>query len=69
MPYAEASLPQLVVRQPYDVSLQLLVPASESNLSLGNFMAFLTLSTPSNKTLTSVRRPVSRILLLLSGYP
>jgi len=57
MPYAEASLPRLIAQQPYDVSLQLLVPASGSNLGLGNFMAFLELSTPSNQTLTSVRRP------------
>lgn len=59
MPYAAVTLPHLVVQQPYDVSLQLLVPASDANIALGNFMTALTLSTPSNKTLASVRRSVS----------
>lgn len=57
-PYAELSLPPLSTAQPYDVSLQLVLPTSEANLALGNFMATLSLSTPSNKTLVTVNRPV-----------
>ncbi|KAF8560232.1 hypothetical protein OG21DRAFT_1473689 [Imleria badia] len=56
-PYAELSLPPLSTTQPYDVSLQLVLPASEANFALGNFMATLSLSTPSNKTLVTVSRP------------
>jgi hypothetical protein len=59
MPYAETDLPRLVTQQPYDISLQLVVPASEANIALGNFMTVLTLATPSNKTLATVRRSVS----------
>ncbi|EIM92147.1 uncharacterized protein STEHIDRAFT_47497 [Stereum hirsutum FP-91666 SS1] len=57
LPWADASLPYLSASQPYDVSLHLLVPTTQSNYDLGNFMTSLTLSTTSNKTLTSVRRP------------
>ena len=57
-PYAELPLPLLSTAQPYDVSLQLVLPASEANFALGNFMATLSLSTPSNKTLVTVSRPV-----------
>lgn len=57
-PYAELSLPPLSTTQLYDVSLQLVLPASEANFALGNFMATLSLSTPSNKTLLTVSRPV-----------
>ncbi|KAK0464971.1 putative adipose-regulatory protein-domain-containing protein [Desarmillaria tabescens] len=56
-PYAESSLPQLVSQQPYDILLHLVVPATESNLALGNFMASLRLSSDSNQTLAVVRRP------------
>ncbi|KII93792.1 hypothetical protein PLICRDRAFT_100856 [Plicaturopsis crispa FD-325 SS-3] len=56
-PYAEFLLPNLVLRQPYDVSLHLQVPASESNYALGNFMTSLTISTSSNTTVASIRRP------------
>ncbi|KAF9229132.1 hypothetical protein BS17DRAFT_689440 [Gyrodon lividus] len=56
-PYAELSLPPLSAIQPYDISLHLVVPASEANFALGNFMATLSLSTPSNKTLTTIKRP------------
>ncbi|KAK0208157.1 hypothetical protein DFS33DRAFT_1301671 [Desarmillaria ectypa] len=56
-PYAESSLPQLVSQQPYDILLCLVVPATESNLALGNFMASLRLSSDSNQTLAVVRRP------------
>lgn len=57
-PYAEISLPSLSPSQPYDISIHLVIPASEANFALGNFMATLTLSTPSNKTLTYIRKPV-----------
>jgi len=56
-PYAEIPLPSLVAQQPYEISLRLAIPATESNYALGNFMTTLTLSTPSNRTLTSIRRP------------
>lgn len=58
-PYAEVRLPSLVLQQPYNILLHVSVPATESNFALGNFMTTLTLSTPSNKTLASIRRPVS----------
>lgn len=57
-PYAELSLPALSTAQPYDISLRLVLPASDANFALGNFMASLSLSTPSNKTLVAVSRPV-----------
>ena len=57
-PYAELSLPPLSTAQPYDVALQLVLPASEANFALGNFMTTLSLFTPSNKTLVTVSRPV-----------
>ncbi|KAG0693318.1 putative adipose-regulatory protein-domain-containing protein [Suillus ampliporus] len=56
-PYAELSLSSLVPSQPYDISMHLVIPASEANFALGNFMTTLTLSTPSNRTLTSIRKP------------
>ncbi|KIJ68602.1 hypothetical protein HYDPIDRAFT_106814 [Hydnomerulius pinastri MD-312] len=74
-PYAEIALPPLSADQPYDISLHLIVPASEPNFALGNFMATLTLSTPSNKTLTTIRKPSialpppSRRGFLLSSPP
>ncbi|KAE9408246.1 hypothetical protein BT96DRAFT_873938 [Gymnopus androsaceus JB14] len=60
-PYAHAVLSDLSARQPYDVVLQLVVPSTESNFALGNFMNCLTLSTSNNKTLVSVRRPAIAI--------
>jgi hypothetical protein len=51
-------LSSLAPSQPYDISMHLVIPASEANFALGNFMTTLTLSTPSNRTLTSVRKPV-----------
>jgi hypothetical protein len=48
-----------VPQQRYDISVQLEIPLTESNLALGNFMTSLWLTTPANKTLISVRRPVS----------
>ncbi|ETW86950.1 hypothetical protein HETIRDRAFT_240515, partial [Heterobasidion irregulare TC 32-1] len=56
-PYAEVSLPTLSAVQPYDFTLRLDVPAIESNFHLGNFMSTLTLSTTSNKTIVTTRRP------------
>ncbi|KAJ6519679.1 hypothetical protein C8R45DRAFT_952357 [Mycena sanguinolenta] len=56
-PYAQAELPPLVAYQRYDISLQLQVPNLDATYALGNFMTTLTLSTRSNKTLTSIRRP------------
>ncbi|KAF5374739.1 hypothetical protein D9758_000421 [Tetrapyrgos nigripes] len=56
-PYARISLPPLASRQPYDIILHLEVPSLESNFALGNFMNSLTLSTLSNRTVESVRRP------------
>lgn len=58
MPYAEAPLQALAPHHPYDLSLDLVVPTTEANIVLGNFMTTLTLTTTSNKTLTSVRRAV-----------
>ncbi|KAF7339590.1 hypothetical protein MSAN_02173500 [Mycena sanguinolenta] len=56
-PYAQAELPPLVAYQRYDISLHLQVPNLDSTYTLGNFMTTLTLSTRSNKTLSSIRRP------------
>ncbi|KAJ7275185.1 hypothetical protein B0H12DRAFT_1086139 [Mycena haematopus] len=56
-PYAQADLPPLVAYQRYDISLQLQVPNLDASYALGNFMTTLTLSTRSNKTLSSIRRP------------
>ena len=58
LPYAELALPNVVALQPYDVSLRLVVPANDANIALGNFMASLTLSTLSNRTLATSRKPV-----------
>jgi hypothetical protein len=57
-PYAELPLPSLIAQQPYEISLHITIPASESNFALGNFMTTLRLSTTSNRTLTSICRPV-----------
>ncbi|ESK98056.1 adipose-regulatory protein [Moniliophthora roreri MCA 2997] len=56
-PNARTSLPTLVARQPYDVSLHLVVPAIESNFELGNFMASLIMLSTTNKTIESARKP------------
>jgi hypothetical protein len=58
-PYATIPLPPLVPQQRYDIYVQLIIPAVESNYALGNFMTSLTVTTPSNQTLASVRQPVS----------
>jgi len=64
-PYSQILLPPLVPQQRYDISAQLVVPITESNLALGNFMTSLTLSTLANKTLISIRRPVSGLVVVL----
>lgn len=58
MPYAEAPLPALAPYYPYHLSLDLVVPTTEANIALGNFMTTLTLATTSNRTLVSARRSV-----------
>ncbi|KAI9060212.1 hypothetical protein FKP32DRAFT_1578556 [Trametes sanguinea] len=57
VPFAEVALPSVVAQQPYDISLHLVVPANEANFALGNFMASLTLMTPSNGTIAAARKP------------
>jgi len=56
-PHATALLPPFSSYQPYDVSLHLVVPASQTNYELGNFMTTLTLSTLSNRTIVTSRKP------------
>ncbi|GJJ13913.1 hypothetical protein Clacol_008170 [Clathrus columnatus] len=56
-PYAEVELPYILYGQPYDISLYLVLPTTESNYALGNFMASLRLSNPRNETLAAIRRP------------
>ena len=58
-PYAETQLVSFNPAQPYDISLHLVVPTTQSNYDLGNFMTTLTLLDRSNRTLTTVRKPVS----------
>ncbi|KAM5531877.1 hypothetical protein V8D89_014431 [Ganoderma adspersum] len=57
IPHAELALWNVVPNQAYDISLHLVVPANEANIALGNFMASLTLSSPSNTTIADVRKP------------
>ncbi|CDO73203.1 hypothetical protein BN946_scf185007.g258 [Trametes cinnabarina] len=57
VPFSEVALPSVVAQQPYDISLHLVVPANEANFALGNFMASLTLMTPSNGTIAAARKP------------
>ncbi|KAF8481072.1 putative adipose-regulatory protein-domain-containing protein [Russula ochroleuca] len=56
-PYAETQLASFNPAQPYDISLHLIVPATQSNYDLGNFMTTLTLTDPSSRVLTTVRKP------------
>ena len=65
-PYAETQLASFNPTQPYDLSLHLVVPTTPSNYDLGNFMATLTLTGPSNRVLTTVRKPVSPALSFLN---
>ncbi|PIL31563.1 hypothetical protein GSI_06265 [Ganoderma sinense ZZ0214-1] len=57
IPHAELALWNVAPNQAYDISLHLVVPANEANIALGNFMATLTLSSPSNTTIADVRKP------------
>jgi len=66
-PYAYAPLPKLNSRQRYDISVDLLVPFTSSNLHLGNFMTSMTFSTSNNKTLAHVRRPVCIVPSMLKA--
>ncbi len=61
-PYAETQLASFNPVQPYDIFLHLVVPATQSNYGLGNFMATLILSDPSSRILTTIRKPVSPLL-------
>lgn len=61
-PYAEIPLSTIITYQPYDVSLHLLVPATEPNYALGNFMTSLMITTPANRTLAYIRKPVRTLL-------
>ena len=66
-------LPPLFAPQSYSISLELVVPLTNPNLELGNFMAGVEfVSVASNKTLFSARRPVSIPVLvegsLISGH-
>jgi len=56
-PYAEAQLASFNPTQPYDISLHLVVPNTQSNYNIGNFMTTLILSDPSSKILTTIRKP------------
>ncbi|KAL6302157.1 hypothetical protein BKA93DRAFT_737358 [Sparassis latifolia] len=66
-PFAEVALPNIVAQQPYDITIHLVVPTTESNFALGNFMSTLSLVTPANRTLASIRRPA--IVLPPSSAP
>lgn len=66
LPYAEVPLSNIAAQQPYDISLHLVVPANEANLALGNFMASLTLLTPSNNTIALARKPVRALAVCLA---
>ncbi|TCD62778.1 hypothetical protein EIP91_006422 [Steccherinum ochraceum] len=56
-PHAWVDLRNLSPYQPYDVSVQVVVPATEANYALGNFMTTLSIYTPTNKSIASARRP------------
>ncbi|KAF9502548.1 hypothetical protein BDN71DRAFT_1438204 [Pleurotus eryngii] len=73
-PYSQATIAGIAPYQPYDISLRLSVPATEANFGLGNFMAALELTTPSNKSIASVRRsaiilPSSSTTLFIFSTP
>ncbi|KAF8203713.1 hypothetical protein BJ912DRAFT_208655 [Pholiota molesta] len=55
-PYAYVALPNLAPGQRYNIAIDLILPCTEPNTNLGNFMTTLTLSAPNNKTLAYVRR-------------
>ena len=49
--------------QPYDVSLELVVPISERNLDLGNFMVEIDIRGRDNSTVFATSRPVRRPIM------
>ncbi|KDQ07883.1 hypothetical protein BOTBODRAFT_59713 [Botryobasidium botryosum FD-172 SS1] len=57
MPYADFLLPSMPLRQPYDISLHLVLPTTESNYALGNFMTTIHLFSSKNETLATSRIP------------
>ncbi|KAL5519052.1 hypothetical protein ACEPAH_735 [Sanghuangporus vaninii] len=57
VPYADIEVVSLSTTQPYEISLQLTLPANDANYALGNFMTSLTIATFSNVTLADIRRP------------
>ncbi|PVF93942.1 hypothetical protein CPB86DRAFT_818425 [Serendipita vermifera] len=59
IPAAHFQFPPLVHDQAYDISVHLTVPYTESNVALGNFMTYLTVTTASNKTVVSANRPAA----------
>ena len=58
-PHAFAQLPDINIQQRYHISVNLILPDSDANIALGNFMTSLVLATPGNTSLVSVSRPVS----------
>ncbi|KAG8753120.1 hypothetical protein FRC14_006412 [Serendipita sp. 396] len=59
IPIAHFQLPPLVADQAYDISVHLTVPHTDISVSLGNFMTYLNVTTPSNKTLIAARKPAA----------
>ncbi|KAF8577892.1 hypothetical protein K439DRAFT_1363629 [Ramaria rubella] len=55
-PFASSQLPPIMADQPYDIILHLVLPATESNFALGNFMTTLKLTTAYNESLITIRR-------------
>jgi len=56
-PYAYTVIRNLKPGQPYDINVQLVVPTTQANYDIGNFMTTLTLLTTSNRTIVASRRP------------
>jgi hypothetical protein len=55
-PYAHIDIPSLSTGQPYEISAHFVVPVSDSNLNLGNFMTTITIFSSTNKTIAQARR-------------
>ncbi|KAF8314311.1 hypothetical protein DL93DRAFT_2058395, partial [Clavulina sp. PMI_390] len=56
-PWADVQLPALNGNQPYDISVELVLPLHSKNTELGNFMTSIAITTPTNQTLASSSRP------------
>ncbi|KAG8951631.1 hypothetical protein FRC04_005919 [Tulasnella sp. 424] len=56
-PFAYTVIRDLNTNQPYDISVQLVVPTSQANYDLGNFMTSVTLMSMSNRTFATSQRP------------